>query len=85
LSAPRATILGASSAHRLCSALASSHGARIQTSRLFLRGQDYRHRLGMDRRDDAVRLGGKRPAMANSGRPAIERETTPTSFLLVTD
>jgi hypothetical protein len=33
LSAPRATILIASSGNGRCSALASSHGARIQTSR----------------------------------------------------
>jgi hypothetical protein len=33
LSAPRATILVASSGNGRCSALASSHGARIQTSR----------------------------------------------------
>jgi hypothetical protein len=33
LSAPRATILSASSASGLCNAFASSHGARIQTSR----------------------------------------------------
>ncbi len=33
LSAPRATILNVSSANGRCSAFASSHGARIQTSR----------------------------------------------------
>ena len=33
LSAPRATIRNASSGTGLCNALASSHGARIQTSR----------------------------------------------------
>jgi hypothetical protein len=33
LSAPRATILSASSGSGLCNALASSHGARIHTSR----------------------------------------------------
>jgi hypothetical protein len=32
LSAPRATILRASSSNGRCNALASSHGARIQTS-----------------------------------------------------
>jgi hypothetical protein len=33
LSAPRMTILSASSGNGLCSSFASSHGARIQTSR----------------------------------------------------
>jgi len=42
---PRATILRASSGNGRCNALASSHGARIQTSAFFLRRQDHRHRL----------------------------------------
>src|ERR1700737_1231851 len=45
LSAPRMTILSASSGNGRCNALASSHGARIHTSRL-VRGEDHRHCLG---------------------------------------
>ena len=41
----RATILRASSGKGRCNALASSHGARSQTSAFFLRRQDHRHRL----------------------------------------
>jgi hypothetical protein len=45
LSAPRMTILSASSGNGRCSAFASSHGAE----------QDHRHRLRMDRLDHRVR------------------------------
>lgn len=53
LSAPRMTIFIASSGNGRCSALASSHGARIHMSRSSVGGQDHRHSLGMDRLDDA--------------------------------
>jgi hypothetical protein len=55
LSVPRATIISPSSGNGRCSALAPSHGARIQTSRFLVCRQDYRHRFGMDGFDDRVR------------------------------
>jgi len=49
------TILSASSGNGRCSALASSHGARIHTSPLFVGREDHRHGLRMDRLDHRVR------------------------------
>ena len=55
LSSPRATILIASSGNGRCSALASSHGARIQTSRSSSVSRMTGMAFGMDRFDDRVR------------------------------
>src|SRR5438874_11308554 len=61
LSAPRITILSASSGNGLCNAFASSHGARIQTSRsssvVKITGIAY----GMDRLNDGVRGCRQKP------------------------
>lgn len=54
MSAPRATILMASSGNGRCSALASSHGAHPNVPFPIGR-QDHRHRLWMDRLDNGVR------------------------------
>jgi len=59
LSAPRMTTLRASAGSGRCSTFASSHGARIQTSRSssVARITDHGHCLGMDRLHHGVRLG----------------------------
>jgi hypothetical protein len=49
------------SANGRCSALASSHGARIQTSRSSSVVKDHRHSLGVDRLDQRVRRGRQEP------------------------
>jgi hypothetical protein len=59
LSIPRATIISPSSSNGRCSAFASSHGGPQPNVPLFVRGQDHRHGLAMDRFDDGIRTRGE--------------------------
>ena len=88
LSAPRMTILRASSGNGRCNALASSHGARIHTS-LLVGGQDHRHGLEMDRLDDGVRrcrekavdlMRSRHRLRLGAGGPEVGRRRLATSL-----
>src|SRR5258706_2228909 len=57
LSAPRLTIIKSASGNGLFSALASIPWRSHPHVPLFVRRQDHRHGLGVNRRDDAVRFG----------------------------
>jgi hypothetical protein len=81
LSAPRATILRASSGNGRCSALASFHGAGMQTSHSSGVRQDDRG-FGFDLVPRSPLNSVQSPPKANRGRSSLSANQT-TSFFLV--